>query len=531
MEPLTIRLADAARLEGSVVGPGGEVPAGTYVQVADARTVLEGSYEVASIWQKVARQPVTADGRFAVELPWFEGRGSDGYIVRAVASGCAPFATDPVRVAPGETKSGIRIRLEAGHTLRGVVVHSDGSGPVAGARVEFSNDRPAPGPRAEARLEHFGLQQSSVRDHGHHRHRREVRHPEPAGVHLPPARVRAATRLGANRPCAFPPMARCGSRCSRRGNLRGRVLYEDATPAAWVQVRAHRPGKGFIGAQGTTDADGNFAFGVGEGEFLLETRADWRYPVDVVPGGLEACLRTGGRDRASGAAWQGVDLGTLRGVRRGTGARRMDPLPHTGRRRDDDPLQPERRVHAGRAHRGCLPHPRGGQPQSRGGPERYGKPIVAQSGPIRTGSDGVILEFRPALEISGRVFGPDGNPPRGTGLVVRGARRLAVVGLQRQGRARRPPSASATCRPGAFTIALIDPRGGKPLPLATGAPVEAGSSGVDLRYAQQRRHPGARPGRRRQAGSQRAGTRAGRRATAAGPRPDERRRTLPAGGA
>jgi len=476
-ESITIRLPAAARVAGRVTTRAGDAPNGAFVQIAAARTVLEGSYEVASIWQKVPKLAVEPDGTFAAELPWFDGTGTDGYLVRAVAPGFAPRVTDTLRIAPGEIKSDVRIVLERGHTLKGLVVNADGSGPVAGARIEFSNDRLPPA---------LG-QKRDWSGSGFNSHPFEIVATTGAdgkfAVHDLPAytyRMRVtAPGFGWGQPTArVPGDGELRVELRKQASINGRVVFEDGTPAASVLLRAHPPKSNATAGQATTDADGRFEMGIGGGAFELEVRPDWRFPVDVLPMRTKKVYSAGGAD---------VEIQVSRG--RGTIAGRAVAYGGEGvpgafihyRPAAGGPVLTTRADAHGVFRLVGLSadayQVRGVANRSLGGPEHFRKPIIVEAGPLQTGSEGVVLEFQPALTITGRVSGPS------AGSVVHATTANQLYP------AKAPVAADGSFRivniaPGTYALTLADGRSGKALPLTNDTKVQGGATDVELRVAQ-----------------------------------------------
>ncbi len=114
--------------DGRPPGPGGTVKAKQLKEESLLETVQRMAVQAQN---QNPGAPVNNDGTFTVEAP--AGRVE----LFAAVPGFAPGRSRPITVAPGETYTGIEIRLTAGAVLHGTVMLADGA-PVAGAVVSAS---------------------------------------------------------------------------------------------------------------------------------------------------------------------------------------------------------------------------------------------------------------------------------------------------------------------------------------------------------------------------------------------------------
>ncbi|MEM8883713.1 MAG: sigma-70 family RNA polymerase sigma factor [Planctomycetota bacterium] len=439
--------------------------AGAFVQVAPKQVVLEGSYEVASVWQSAPRQPVATDGAFEVVLP-----SAEDYLVRAVAPGFAPAVAD--------AEEGVRLKLERGHVMRGVVVAADGSGPIAGARIEFSNDRlpPALGQKRDWSSSGFNSHPFEIVATTGADGRFEI--PDlPAFTYR--LRVSAPGTLWAQPTIRLPADEPLRVELATPGSIRGRVQYEDGTPVGDALVRAHHPQGGFQGSQAMSKPDGSFELSTSAGAVRLEVAQGWQAQVDVVPSMSSETFASGATDVVL-TAKRGKGSITGRCVAYGDEAvpgawlhvRPVGGGATFATRSDADGRFTITGLSVARVEVRVVAN------RSAGAPDRFGKPLVAEAASLNAGDQGVTIALQPARTLQGTVTGPDGEPLRG-GVFVRAQR--DAKGWHYNGGVKPDGTFSIGNLPaGTFTLTLHESNTGKTVPLTRATRVESGAQGIAL---------------------------------------------------
>lgn len=476
---LDVELTATGEVSGVVSAPDGELPRGTFVQVAPASAALDGRYEIASIWTTAPRAPVRSDGGFSLPIPWFEGASADGIVVRAVAPDLAPAITDRLAVEPGRDVMGVELELETGHTLRGSVVAADGSGPIVGARVEFANAELPPALEQGRDWSLTGLNShpfewKAVTDEqgrfflrGLPEWRYELR-------------ISAKGYHGTMLTAEVPEQEEVSAQLPPTRSIAGVVRFADGEPAGHVEVRAHRATGGLAGRT-VAEADGSFEVPwLSEGQFRLEVRSPADRPLDVVPlvsesfesdtTDLELVVeRAEGRiegrcTTTSGAVVPGAWI-TVKPQEGGA-------QPVTFR--------------AGMDGRFALTGLSGGPftviavaDRSAGGPEDFGRSLTVEVADVELGARDLALVFQEALPLAGSVRRADGTPPSGS-------LRLSAVRLP-DGRWTRMAGVAAdgafrleNLLPGEYELSLVDVRTGAELTLEGSARFTTGTEDADL---------------------------------------------------
>lgn len=352
--------------------------------------------------------PVDAEGRFAAPLPVDAEGERRPVIVRAVASGFAPGATTALDVPAIGALEGVTVVLAKGYEVRGRVVDDAGE-PVAGAEIEIQNGDlpPALGNGRDWSSTGIAMHPFEI-----------VAVSDPTGRFtirdLPPfayALRASATDHG----WGFGEMQVPGGDeptivLARERSLAGRVRYADGTPVPNAMVVALDPATGAGAGQGLAGQDGHFEIGgLAAGTYVLEARAPGHVAVDLLP--ARSLPAEAGRTDVEIVASRGV--GGLRGRCVGPGGR---PVP--GASLHCKPLaggvvvngrsDPDGRfVLLGLA---AGPYALAAEAsRTLGGPEAFGTPLVADARGLVAGAE-VVLEFKPAAEIRGRVAREDGAP-------------------------------------------------------------------------------------------------------------------------
>ncbi len=404
-DPIVVALRRTGRVTGRVRGASGL--AGAFVQVAPATVLDSGSYGIASIWQRVEKIAVDADGRFDAPLPWFDGAIEKGFYIRASANGYAPAVSEKLKFAGGDVVQGGTLTLDKGHTLHGRIVDKNGAGPVAGARVEIVNQKI---PRALGETRNWSMTGRSM-------------HPfEIVGVsdaegrfvieNLPAwtyeFRISARNYMGTVMIGAVPGET-LRVELLPSFEIAGHVQYADGTKIASAPVVAFGP-NGRAGNT-TTNAEGKFVFRwLVAGNYRFEVQPGISDPVDVIVK-RSAPVAAGARD---------VVLTVERGA--GTISGRAigpDGTPMPGASVSAKPLTGGRvlRVRAnpdgtfvlrGLENKSYTIAAGGGR--TLGGPKAQGLALVAELSPVRPGATGVVLAFQVGQVISGKVLGVGGAP-------------------------------------------------------------------------------------------------------------------------
>ncbi len=218
---VTVNLEPTGTVRGLVVVPDGDSPAGGVVSAPG----------VALFWEpEGTATPVAADGSFVLAgLP-------AGFLrLEAWVPGYPPESAENVRVPGGGVLEGVRIEMEPGLTFRGRVVRTDGT-PLEGAEIRQ-------GGAVVARTDAAG--------------RFAVRGFDPGSAGLEASREGYRTRRFRYRdPTKEPYDEEVVLELAEARALTGRVLAEDGTPLAGLEVRAFSTGAG--GNVGATMADGVF---------------------------------------------------------------------------------------------------------------------------------------------------------------------------------------------------------------------------------------------------------------------------------
>ncbi len=472
-EPIAVSLTKLGRVRGRVLradsigGGGGAAAKGAWVQVVPAKIALDGAYEVVSIWARAVRQPVAADGSFDAVIDWMDGAAADGLVVRAGAPDLAPALSERL-AAPknGAAVDAGTLRLDAGHRLEGRVLAADGSGGVAGAEIEFMNEKLPPA--LQQRRDWSAVGRDSMPFEWVARTDADGRF----SISGLPAwryelRVNAQGHNTGTAIAAVPSDEAVTVELEKLAPIAGTAAYEDGAPAAGVIVVAHWT-NGRQGVAGFTEvtADGRFNLPhLGAGTYQLEARRPNDRAMDVLPTRTDDIVA--GRSDVKLVVKRGGASISGRCVT-ATGA--AVPGASIVAKRIGDPASPVMRTRSGPDGRFAIASLEGGPwtisadaNRAVGGPENYGRVLVAQAASVAAGATDVVLEFGDAAPIRGTLRRDDGSVPPG---------RIAV-------QARRGSGASAwtlTCpllQDGAFrfdnaaagpwTLSVID--------LATGAAV------------------------------------------------------------
>ena len=475
---IEIALAAIGPVKGRVVGDAGPV-AGAWVQVVPARLALDGSYEIVSVWERAPRQSVAADGSFVARVSSLGEPVDGGVVVRAGAPGFAPSLSERITLGNGVADAGT-IRMETGHRLAGRVVAADGSGPIANAEIEFQNERLPPA---------FGQRRdwSAVgRDNMPFEFVARTGDDGSFTVeNLPPwrfeLRVNAQGHEGAAPTVSVPQDEPVVVELAPLAALSGRVEFEDGAPVAGAIVVAHWT-DGSPGVAGFVESrdDGTFAFPfLGKARYTLEARRAWDRAMDVLPTttppveagrtDVKIVLRRGGARisgrcaTAAGAAVPGASI-HLRSAAGG-------PLLHAR-------SAPDGRFEATSLEGGPW-SVTAEATRAVGGPESFGRRIVAQATDVAAGATDVLLEFRDAAPIRGRVVRADGSAPAGR---IRVQARLAPEGRWTLVSAVGADGAFRfeDATPGTWTLAVTDADTGAAMRIAGSADAEGGRTDVRL---------------------------------------------------
>lgn len=473
-DPVRLVLETLGSVRGRVLGPDGAPAAGAWVQVAPARVALETGYEIVSVWQRATRRPVAADGTFEAPVEDLDAGSRGDVVVRAGAPGLAPVLSE--RLPAGAADAGT-LRLDAGHRLEGRVVAADGSGPVANAEIEFMNERlpPALGQRRDwsavgRNNMPFEFVARSDADG------RFVVEGLPAWRYE--LRVNAEGFGGAGPTVAVPQEAPATVELDRLLPIAGRVEDEGGAVVAGAMVVAHDPGGGPAG-QTESKADGTFELPwLGEGRFVLEARRPWDRSLDVLP------ARTGPID----AGTRDVRIvvrrggGTISG-RCVTASGAAVPGAVIRMKTADGPLQMARSGPDGTFAATGLAEGvwsiAADASRSLGGPEAFGRKLVAEATDLPVGARDVLLEFRDAASITGRIVRDDGGAPAGRLLVQ--AKRTPDGRWTRFAQAAQDGSfALEGLTPGTWALVVVDQDTGTHASLVGGAEFAAGAADVRL---------------------------------------------------
>lgn len=138
---VTLTLAEPARIEGVVVSASGEPVADCTVTLANAGAEDHPAASVfAAIGAMAGRrgdsEKTDAEGRFV-----FDEVDPGAYIVEAALRGSGEAESEPVDIAEGQSRTGLRLVLEVGVRVAGSVRDPAGA-PVAGASVSLISTAP-----------------------------------------------------------------------------------------------------------------------------------------------------------------------------------------------------------------------------------------------------------------------------------------------------------------------------------------------------------------------------------------------------
>ena len=479
--PVELALRPRGAVRGRVVvSGGGEVPAGAFVQVAEASAVLDERYEVVSVWGRAPRASVGADGRFAAEAPEGEEGKPLRVVVRAAAPGLAPAASEALEVPTPGALEGVTLTLAPGFALTGRVVDAEGE-PVAGAAVECANSKLPPA-LANGRdwsstgiaMHPFEIVATAGRDG-----RFEVGDLPAWEYEL---RVSAPDHGWGQAVAKVPGGGEVVVTLPKDRAISGRVHYADGSPVANAVVLALPAAGGPPQGQSLSDADGRFHVdGLDAGSFVLEARSPGTLAVDLKPS-RSAPVESGTAAVVDVVAVRGAAPISGRCV--GPGGRPVPGASLSLKPATGGPVQSARSDAEGGftvlgLTEGVTYVLTGTATRTLGGPESFGLSLVVEAGGLTPGRRDVVLDFRPALSIRGRVVRVDGKPlPADAVLRVRGAPAGAwtrFVPLDGDGRfeARNLPA-------GAYDLSFFDGPSAPDAKPAASARADAGATDVLL---------------------------------------------------